>query len=223
MQAFHNDKEVRKKYLTRVKAHAKADEIIKGVYWEGGKGCAVGCTIHSSNHESFETELGVPEWLARVEDRIFEGLPNERAKTWPVEFLQAINLGADLNKIKPAFLIFVLESCMDKFDHEKYPRVKESLEDVIALYELDPERLHPDDWSEVRSRSYAAAVYAAAAAYAAAAVYAAAAYAAAAVYAAADAAAVYAAADAAAYAAAARRNTYILFADKLLELIRECR
>lgn len=64
MQAFHNDKKVRTKFLKRIRAHAKADEFIKGTYWEGGKGCAVGCTIHGSNHKGYETELGIPQWVA---------------------------------------------------------------------------------------------------------------------------------------------------------------
>lgn len=33
MLAFHGDKKVKAKYLKRVRMHAKADEIIKGTYW----------------------------------------------------------------------------------------------------------------------------------------------------------------------------------------------
>ena len=32
--------------IKQLRDHAAADEIVKGQYWEGGKGCAVGCTIH---------------------------------------------------------------------------------------------------------------------------------------------------------------------------------
>ena len=59
MQAFHNDLKIKEKYLSRVRAHALADEIVKGKYWEGGKGCAVGCTIHGSQHKNYEKELGI--------------------------------------------------------------------------------------------------------------------------------------------------------------------
>ncbi len=84
MQAYHNKPEIKETYLQRVRAHKAADEIIKGTYWEDGKGCAVGCTIHDSDHSRYEAELGIPEWLARVEDVIFEGLPNRRASLWPI-------------------------------------------------------------------------------------------------------------------------------------------
>jgi hypothetical protein len=38
--AFHGSQEIKDKYIARVKAHQEADQIIKGQYWENGKGCA---------------------------------------------------------------------------------------------------------------------------------------------------------------------------------------
>lgn len=38
MKAFHNDSKIKAKYLKRVQAHFKSDEIVKGKYWEDGKG-----------------------------------------------------------------------------------------------------------------------------------------------------------------------------------------
>jgi hypothetical protein len=64
MLAYHNDPKIKAQYLRRVRAHEKMDEIIQGKYWERGRGCAVGCTIHGSDHTQYETELGIPEWLA---------------------------------------------------------------------------------------------------------------------------------------------------------------
>ena len=93
MLSFRNDIKVKNKYLKRLKEHRIADEIVKGYYWENGKGCAVGCTVHSNNHRAYEYQLGIPEWLARLEDVIFEGLPNEEAKLWPELFLKSIPVG----------------------------------------------------------------------------------------------------------------------------------
>lgn len=39
--AFHGDPKIKAKYPARLEAHAHADEIVKGIYWENGKGCAV--------------------------------------------------------------------------------------------------------------------------------------------------------------------------------------
>lgn len=131
--SFHNDPKIKQKYLDRVIAHKKADELIKGTYWENGKGCAVGCTIHSSDHSKYKTELGIPEWLARLEDIIFEGLPNDKSKDWPIRFLSAIEPGKDLDQIKTSFIIIALESCLKSleknvFDMDKYPDVASSIE-----------------------------------------------------------------------------------------------
>jgi hypothetical protein len=132
LKAFHDNQKVKDTYLARIRAHREADEIVKGQYWEHGKGCAVGCTIHDSDHSKYEIELGIPEWLARCEDTIFEGLPNERAKSWPEQFLDAIAVGADLEAVKTPFLIFVLESSLEsmtaaQYDAEKFPEVKAAM------------------------------------------------------------------------------------------------
>ena len=108
MKAFHGDPAIKAKYLARVQAHAAADEIVHGKYWENGKGCAVGCTIHDSKHSNYETELGIPTALARLEDTLFEGQSNGAAKTFPVRFLSAIKPGADLSRIRWQFLHWLL-------------------------------------------------------------------------------------------------------------------
>jgi hypothetical protein len=108
MKAFHGKKTIKAKYLSRIRAHAAADEIEKGFYWQRGRGCAVGCTIHGSDHAAYETELGIPMWLALLENRIFEGMPLDQAKLWPEKFLAAIAVGQDLEKVKKPFLAFVV-------------------------------------------------------------------------------------------------------------------
>jgi hypothetical protein len=109
MLSYHNNHAIKEKYLARVQQHALADEIIKGQYWEGGKGCAVGCTIHSSEHAAYESELGLPTWLARLEDALFEGCPNEYSKTFPERFLEAINVGSDLTTVCFKFAAYLMQ------------------------------------------------------------------------------------------------------------------
>lgn len=107
--AYHGDPAVKAKYLARVQAHRLADELRQCFgYWENGKGCAVGCTIHGGDHGAYETELGVPRILARLEDGMFETLPVAEAKEWPVSFLEAIPVGADLSMVWPRFAVWLL-------------------------------------------------------------------------------------------------------------------
>jgi hypothetical protein len=241
MKAFHNDPAIKAKYLARVDGHIKADNLIRGTGWDGFRGCAVGCTLEAYDHARYPIELGIPEWLAEVEDRLFEGMTETKAHTWPRDFLDAITPGADLEKIKGPFLIIVLESALTTFDHEKYPDVKAAIDGSIALWRR--EDIGSDEWrAAARAAAAAAAAEAAAAwaawAWAARAAWAAARAAAAAAEArAAEAAAAWAAraAEAAAEAAEARaaeaaaawaaraaeaERKYDYFADELLKLLK---
>jgi hypothetical protein len=42
MLAYHNDPAQKAAILQQLEQHRVADEIVKGQYWENGKGCAVG-------------------------------------------------------------------------------------------------------------------------------------------------------------------------------------
>ena len=228
MLSFHNDPAIKKQYLARVQAHYQADEIVHGKYWETGKGCAVGCTVHSNKHSAYESELGIPVMLARLEDRIFEGLPNGEAKKLPRQFLQAIRPGVDLSLVGWKFLHWLMEVELAGNKNDRIGTViKRCANMLVPLTKGQP--VDEDECRAVRDAA-AAASYAAAAAAAAsyAAADAAASYASDAASYAADAAsdaASYAAADAAAasYAADARNQCYSRMSKKLLTLLRQAK
>ena len=115
--AYHNDNAVRQKYLARVELHRQHDQIVKGRYWEDGKGCAVGCILHSAKHSAAETELGIPAWLMRLIDGIFENLPNAEAVNFPGAFLEAIPVGADLAPVRDQFLAWLMEDATYGLTH----------------------------------------------------------------------------------------------------------
>ena len=109
--AYHNDPDIKADILAQLNAHAAADEIVKGQYWEDGKGCAVGCTIHGDDHMEYEARFGIPMMLARLEDCIFEGMPNKEAKLWPMQFMDAIQPGSDLSLVGWKFLHWLITDC----------------------------------------------------------------------------------------------------------------
>ena len=235
MLAYHGNAKEKSAILKQLRAHAKADEIRQGFYWEEGKGCAVGCTLHGSDHAEYEPRFGIPEVLARLEDRIFEGLPNVEAKKWPIAFMSAIKSGADLSDIWPQFAIWLLaDPAKGVIRFAKTDAQRAAIDGVAELYRQRVPHGDPRWAAAAAYAADAAADYAdadAAAADAAdAAAYAAAAAAAYADYADAAAAAAYAAAAAAAYAAdaadaaaavgnAARNIHWKACAAKLLDLL----
>jgi hypothetical protein len=178
MRAFHGSDEVKQRYLARLQAHHAADELVQGTGWDGQHGCAVGCTLHNYDHQAYETELGLPTWLAQLEDRIFEGLPADEAKRFAVSFLEAIPVGADVNEVR-----FKLAAGRLRRSHavqaknpEPYARqVVAALEQVIAYCE-NPQRTEYQRsaaasaaWSAAESAESAAAWSAESAAWSAAA------------------------------------------------------
>ena len=110
MLTFHGRQELKDQRIAQVRAHREADQLVKGIYWEKGKGCAVGCTVHGNDHRAYEIELGIPVELAFLEDLIFEELPNGQAMLWPERFLQAIPVGVDLrlSHISKRFVLALL-------------------------------------------------------------------------------------------------------------------
>lgn len=130
MIAFHGDFKLKEKILKRLRDHYEADEIIKGQYWEGGKGCAVGCSVHSSDHMKYEELLGINYLIAHLEDSIFEGLPNEQAKEFPIQFIEAIPVGANLDSV---FYKFAINSL--KRSRKHITSNFEIYEKIIKLFE----------------------------------------------------------------------------------------
>jgi hypothetical protein len=132
----------KEEFVHELKAHQKADDFIRGAYWKEGKGCAVGCSIESvsrlknlelknfSDYEKYPELLGIPEWLAQLEDALFENMALKKSKSWPVDFAEAIHTGADLEKIRVPFLVVLLRHSLVslskvQFDASRYPGVNQ--------------------------------------------------------------------------------------------------
>jgi len=67
-------------------------------------------------HIAFQNELGIPEALAKLQDSISERMPKERALKFPLKFMRAIPVGANLSLVAPKFIVFVLEDCIKNAD-----------------------------------------------------------------------------------------------------------
>ena len=165
----------KEEFVNEMKKHQMQDNFVRGTYGkinDSGvfRGCAIGCGIRSisdlkgtaldtSNHSLYEKHLGIPKWLARLEDRIFETISSDRVKLWPVQFAEAINEGADLSLALYPFLIVICKSVLNDFDHLKNPNVKKSIDDIIDALSRGEKNI-----DTLRALRKAAAAYAAAAA-----------------------------------------------------------
>ena len=169
--SFHNDSKLKAAILAEVIKHRKQDQITQGTYGEQNgdwKGCAVACSLRSlaivkgeelittyNQHSRYETDLGIPEWLARLEDTIFEGLSVDDSKTWPEQFLKAIPIGKNLEPVKWKFCSFILKENIDrvlklKISNELKEQVVKAINQVLAVHE---KAIRTGKWDEDAARS----------------------------------------------------------------------
>lgn len=158
MQSFHNDLVVKNKYVSRVAEHMAADNITRGTGWKDGKGCAVGCTLEAYKHERYEIELGLPEWLAYLEDSLFDGMSLEKSKSWPKVFLESIPLGISEKRfeceVKAPFFVLILKRLLETTDLSGYEDVKNYLEGCISLWKRDD--IGSIDWESAAGSAWSA-------------------------------------------------------------------
>lgn len=158
LEAFHGDQAVKDKYLALVQHHRELDNLVQGQGWDGGRGCAIGCTLEKYDHSRYPEELGLPVWLAYLEDHIFEALPPDEAKEWPAAFLEAIQPGvpeAVFTGLRDRFQIFWLERQKTQIDTAKYPDVANAIQQVIGLLQSALGGVEPE--SAARSAAESAA------------------------------------------------------------------
>jgi hypothetical protein len=228
--SFYGKQEIKDAKIADLKKHRELDNLMQKSYFDRDKqkGCAVTCTMFSPEdfkslkvntsdiHGRYETQLGIPRIIARLEDRIFEGMPIDAAKEWPLKFIEAVPVGVNIEHVWRKFMIWLLID--DTAGVIKFTKREDSRQAIRNVAEAFARSLETtvlrDEWWKLRS----AAAAADAAAYAAAA---------------ADAAAYAAAADAAdaadddADAAGARisagQQHFILMGEKLVELLKEAK
>jgi hypothetical protein len=129
MQTYQNSAQLKADFLAQITAHEEADAFIKGDYGRMNghfKGCAIGCAVHSlrqlqgvgnaktvnyADHAKVAKDLGLPLWLAHMEDHLFENLQNDLSKTWPRRLAEAIPVGAVIgDDVLAKILVWLLTS-----------------------------------------------------------------------------------------------------------------
>lgn len=155
MLSYHNDENIKKLIVFEMRKHQEQDQFVKNTYGreEGGKfnGCAVGCAIDSinialgkryrnSDHKVFEEELGIPEWLAHLQDSFFEVLPIGENSQFAVDFLESIPVGVNLGPVKYNFCEFLMRECLERVLELPYlsysirEQVLSAIRGVMSMY-----------------------------------------------------------------------------------------
>lgn len=175
MLTYRSDTEFKKRFVKEVVWHRKTDAIVQGTYGSQNghwTGCAVGCSLRSldkiegnalleeyNDHPRFESEGLWPEWLARLEDTIFEGLPVELAKTWPERLAKAVPVGVDITPVKWEFSAFLLKENIERvllldIANDLKEKVVSSIRGVLSVHE---NAITSGEWNESAASAESAA------------------------------------------------------------------
>jgi len=88
-----------------VQKHIAADAVTQGLYWNGERGCFIGCLAHSSDATKLQDLYGLPLPLVHICERVFEGLPAYDAKAFFAAIPDAVGCdGKDLSRVHWEFL-----------------------------------------------------------------------------------------------------------------------
>jgi len=136
------------KLTVEVKRHIEADAVVQGAYWDGSKGCFIGCLAHSSDPKKLGDLYGLPLPLVRICENIFESLPTEDAKIFFAAIPAAVGRdGKDLSRVHWAFLASELRA-LPEVDVDTQAAIDTVIDgmDILAS---------GGDWSEKAARAAA--------------------------------------------------------------------
>jgi len=161
LRAWHGDPALRAATIATAEAHRAADLLRHGAIGrpsDGTPGCSVVCTVGSYDHSLYPIHLGLPEWLARMQDRIYESLPRDERHLddeWTVDLLGCIKPGADLDAVLPRILHDILVEVA-------LPAADSSAPVVQGVIDLLSRRIagdepSPDEWAAAEAAAWAAA------------------------------------------------------------------
>jgi len=161
--------EIKKDWLARAKIHQEADRFIKGQWLNGmvgdyKSGCFFGCMTQSDNNtlELAASQMSSPEWIVRLAERIFEGLPQGESELFPVQYMEAIpsNLNDDeYEEIRHRLGVIRMRRLVELVSQiETEESYKQECLDSIGLvidYQLNPSRSAARSAAESAARSAA--------------------------------------------------------------------
>ena len=165
LNSYKGDNNFKQQMVTAIIAYKENDRIVKGHYWEDGRGCNIGCgeyavcqilghEFEDRRHKKLAEELEVPEAIFHLGDTIFEKLPEDAANQFVVDFYQAIPVGKDLKNVVIDMKIALLSD--PQFGSRQY-----AFDDGKAAIDVILELLNRSKTDDVSDQEWAAAAAAA--------------------------------------------------------------
>ncbi len=144
--AYHNEQSIKNYYVQIMQDHV--DDYYNFCDCSNNQNInsnkAIECLFNDYTPVKIITELNMPPWVEYLLDNFLDKISahskikyNEKElteKEFLLVFLETVKVGQNLEKIKVPFLIYVLESTLNKFNFAKFPNVLKFINDVLDLY-----------------------------------------------------------------------------------------
>ena len=109
------DQKTKDHWVGTMQMHQDADHLRQGHWWDSKaeRGCFFGCAMqydlekydYISILDRAVKVMHLPSWLVRLAEGLFEDLPIEEAKLFPVELCEAIPCDKDIDHIRADLLL----------------------------------------------------------------------------------------------------------------------
>lgn len=129
--------------VAEMRRHVELETLIPGEYWKSGKGCFIGCIIHSDNHAAAMKKIGAPLRLGHLCERTFEGCCRSSladGHKFAIELLEAIPAGADLSAVPDRIMVKILSHLLDFKPVAESEKALKAVSMVRDLYQRTVDR-----------------------------------------------------------------------------------
>lgn len=143
MRTFHNDPAIKALYLDRIASSLKAGRLSIWADWSADFWFPTAMTLDDEDADicAYRDRLGLPEWLAVLEDGLWLVMPQDRGSTWLIDFLTAIPVGVTEERldsfILAPFMLRLLQDGLLDLDRSTFPQIEACLHAAIRLWERD--------------------------------------------------------------------------------------
>ncbi len=155
--AFHGDAARKQTALECLTRHWRAGRVMPEMSTSFGDPpvqCSVmGCTIEGNDDETYERELGIPAGVARLHETLLQHCGRvhmpagpdgalrfeaaDFARDYPLQWLIAIRVGADLRPVIPQFVAWLLHDFLDSTQWSLEPQARSVAKLLAALMDGD--------------------------------------------------------------------------------------
>ena len=140
--------------IKQAKAHRLADEFQQMGWWDGEKGCSLGCMFNKYTDENWyeiaHERTGIPLDLVCLQEVMFEGLSKADSEFWTEDFYKAVPEHVDLSLVIPKLMVWLMEDV--KQYAKDFPEVLALINRVQELHQrtVGGENVTKKQWEDVR-------------------------------------------------------------------------